>query len=186
MDIWHYHDKTGALISAGKARRDPLTPGGYLVPAFATTVAPPEAEAGKVAVFADGAWTLVPDHRGETWWDEDGNAVVIDQPGDPAAAGLSSVAPPPPPPTLDDYRYAIQAHVDATAQERQYDSGVTCASYVNSTVTTWAAEAAAFVSWRDAVWAYAFAELAKVEANERPQPTVDDFLAELPAMVWPE
>lgn len=43
----------------------------------------------------------------------------------------------------------------------------------------------AFISWRDALWAYAYAELRKVAQHERPQPSVDDFLKELPAMVWP-
>ena len=93
--------------------------------------------------------------------------------------------PPLPPPTIDDYRRAIQNHVDATAQQRAYDSGVTCSSYVNSTNPVWAAEAAAFVAWRDAVWAYAYAELEKVEAGTRPQPSVAEILAELPAMGWP-
>lgn len=93
--------------------------------------------------------------------------------------------PEPPPPTLDDYRLAIQAHVDVTAQAKSYDSGVTCSSYVNSTIPTWAAQATAFVAWRDAVWAYAFTELDKVQAGTRPQPTVAEILGELPAMAWP-
>lgn len=94
-----------------------------------------------------------------------------------------------PPPTLDDYRRAVQAHVDATAQERQYDNATSCASYVNSTNPAWAAEASAFVAWRDAVWVYAFAELDKVANGERQQPTVSEFIGELVAsvpMVWPE
>jgi len=33
------------------------------------------------------------------------------------------------------------------------------------------------------VWAYAYAELAKVMAGEREQPTVETFLAELPQMI---
>jgi|GEM_PF-5980116 len=92
----------------------------------------------------------------------------------------------PPPPTLEDYERAIQALIDATARERQYDSGVSCASYVNSTVQQWAAEAAAFVAWRDAVWAHAFTELDKVQQGLRVQPTVEEFLLELPVMQWPE
>lgn len=90
-----------------------------------------------------------------------------------------------PVPQLDDYRGAIQAHVDMTAQARSYDSGITCASYVGSTNPGWAAEAAAFVAWRDAVWVYAYTELAKVEAGTRPQPSVGEIIAELPAMAWP-
>lgn len=100
--------------------------------------------------------------------------------------GNDLVAPVALPPALDDYRLAIQSHVDAVAQARNYDSGLTCASYVGSTNPTWATEASAFVAWRDAVWVHAYAELAKVEAAQRPQPTIEAFLSELPAMAWPE
>ena len=86
---------------------------------------------------------------------------------------------------LDRYRMAAQEHVDATARARRYDSGTSLASYVASSNTTWSAEATAFVSWRDAVWAYAYAELDKVTTGTRPQPGVEEFVAELPAMVWP-
>jgi len=87
---------------------------------------------------------------------------------------------------INTYRTAIQRMIDATANERQYDSGATLASYVNSTIEHWAAEAQAFVAWRDAVWLYALAELDKVQKGEREQPSVDDFLAELPAFEWLE
>lgn len=91
----------------------------------------------------------------------------------------------PPPISINDYRRAIQAHVDMTAQARNYDSGLTCASYVGSTNPEWAQEAAAFVAWRDAVWVYAFAELDKVQSDQRPQPSVAEIIAELPSMAWP-
>jgi hypothetical protein len=88
-------------------------------------------------------------------------------------------------PTETDYEAAIQALVDATATERKFRDGVTMASYVNSTNSQWAAEALAFVAWRDAVWAYAYAELEKVTTGQRPQPTVEDFLAEIVPINWP-
>lgn len=86
--------------------------------------------------------------------------------------------------TVDAYRKVIQALIDSKAQEKQYDDGNSLASYVNSTVPEWAAEAQAFVVWRDQVWAYALTELAKVKSGEREQPSVDEFLAELPAFEW--
>ena len=86
--------------------------------------------------------------------------------------------------TLTDYENAIQGLVDMTATERMFRDGVTLASYVASTNPQWAAEAQAFVAWRDAVWAYSYAELAKVQAGERAQPTPTEFLAELPAIMW--
>lgn len=87
---------------------------------------------------------------------------------------------------VDVYRLEIQSMIDNKASERQYDSGATLASYVNSTIEQWAAEAQAFVAWRDAVWLYALAELDKVQKGERDQPSVEAFLAELPAFEWPQ
>lgn len=85
----------------------------------------------------------------------------------------------------DDYRRAIQNLIDTHAQSRRYDSGNSLATYVASSNTVWATEAQAFVIWRDAVWAYAYVELDKVLAGDREQPSVADFLDELPVMVWP-
>lgn len=83
------------------------------------------------------------------------------------------------------FQAAIQAHVDQTAQSRSYGDGNSLAGYVNSTVQTWGAEAAAFVSWRDAVWLYAYSEMEKVMNGTRATPTVEAFIAELPAIAWP-
>jgi len=99
--------------------------------------------------------------------------------------GESYSRPLPPPPTVDDYERAIQAHIDATARQRTYRNGDACATYISSTTPQWAAEAQAFVAWRDAVWAYAFGELAKVEQGQRAPPTVKEFIAELPKIQWP-
>ncbi len=92
--------------------------------------------------------------------------------------------PPTPVPTISDYQKAIQSQIDAKAQEKQYNNSATLASYVNSTVAAWAAEAQAFVAWRDQVWAYALAELDKVQSGEREQPSVEAFLTELPVFEW--
>lgn len=95
------------------------------------------------------------------------------------------VEPSLPPPTIIDYENAIQNLVDSTARERQFRDGVTLASYTASTKPKWAAEAQAFVAWRDNVWFYAYGELAKVQAGQRPQPTVDQFLGEIARIAWP-
>ncbi|MDI7923415.1 hypothetical protein [Ferirhizobium litorale] len=105
--------------------------------------------------------------------------------------GFAVIDPPDPeppvepePPTEADYAAAIQAHVDATAQSQQFNDGVTLASYVASTNPLWASQALAFVAWRDAVWAYVYAEMAKVLAGQRTQPTTAEIIAELPAISW--
>ncbi|MGV2136948.1 hypothetical protein ACQZ45_03120 [Agrobacterium sp. 16-2014-1-2a] len=92
---------------------------------------------------------------------------------------------PPPSPVVTDYENAIQDLVDSTARERQFRDGVTLASYTASTKPKWAAEAQAFVAWRDNVWFYAYGELAKVQAGQRPQPTVEQFLGEIAPIAWP-
>lgn len=56
---------------------------GVGLPANACITAPPVTEAGRVAVYQDGAWTAVADHRGKTVYSvTDGAAVVINLPGD--------------------------------------------------------------------------------------------------------
>lgn len=101
----------------------------------------------------------------------DGEVVVVD----PITA----------PASITDYENAIQNLVDSTAREKQFRDGVTLASYTASTKPKWAAEAQAFVAWRDNVWFYAYGELAKVQAGQRPQPTVEQFLSEIARIAWP-
>ena len=67
--VYNYNPDTGEYLGLETAHESPMEPGVYLIPAHATTIAPPEADAGHVAVFAGGAWTLVEDHRGEVWYD---------------------------------------------------------------------------------------------------------------------
>lgn len=64
MKIWHYHPDTRVLLGEGSADRDALAwQGGvenWLVPAHATTVAPPAFSAGaEIPVFdSEGGWTV--------------------------------------------------------------------------------------------------------------------------------
>lgn len=113
----------------------------------------------------------------------DGGVFALVDPPEP-------VEPEPEPPTQEEviasFRWAIQGHIDATARSKNYDSGTSLAGYVASTNPVWAAEAQAFVAWRDAVWVYAYTELDKVTSGQRAVPDVEDFITELPAMVWPE
>lgn len=87
---------------------------------------------------------------------------------------------------IEAYKAAIKDHIEAAAHTRQYDGTVSIATYVNSTVPAWAAEAQAFIAWRDAVWAYALAELASVMSGQRAMPTIEALIDELPDLVWPE
>jgi len=56
---------------------------GVGLPANACITAPPATDAGRVALYRDGSWLAVADHRGETVYSvADGVAVLIDAPGD--------------------------------------------------------------------------------------------------------
>lgn len=88
------------------------------------------------------------------------------------------------PPTLDDYRRAVDAHVEAVAQARGYNNAATLASYINSTVQDWADEAAAFIPWRDGVWVYTFNTLAAVEGGASPPENPAALVALLAAPPW--
>ena len=81
---------------------------------------------------------------------------------------------------------AIQAMLDGAAKARRYDSGTSLASYATSTIPAWAAEADAFIAWRDAVWAYAYEQFDLVGSGQRPPPaSIEALLAELPTPSWP-
>lgn len=95
--VYHYSPVTGEYLGSSFADADPLDAGRWVVPAFATLLVPDDPEEGFAAVFGDGEWSTIEDHRGETWWDEDGHPVVIDFLGDPADEGLSDVEPEPEP-----------------------------------------------------------------------------------------
>lgn len=86
--------------------------------------------------------------------------------------------------TPEQYAAAIQVHLDATVRERGYESILSCVSYRHSSVALWAAEAAAAIRWRDAVWAYAYALLA---SPPDPLPTPAELIAapEFPVIEWP-
>ncbi|OOG74049.1 hypothetical protein B0E45_06220 [Sinorhizobium sp. A49] len=93
--------------------------------------------------------------------------------------------PPTAPITQADYSKAIQAHMDAKARERQYDGIQTAITYRDDPNLQFAAEGEALFAWRSMVWTYSTAELQKVMAGEREQPSVAEFIAELPAFIWP-
>lgn len=81
---------------------------------------------------------------------------------------------------------AIDNYVEESAKGRSYNGAAHLAGYAASTVPQWAAEAQAFVAWRDQVWQAAFAMLAQVEAGAIPSPTPAEAVAAMPAITWPE
>lgn len=75
---------------------------------------------------------------------------------------------------------AVQDHLDSHARARGYRDSFALASYATSSVPKWAAEATAFVAWRDSVWLAAY----NAASSEKPLDT-DGLIATLPAEAWP-
>lgn len=101
------------------------------------------------------------------------------------ASVLSAWADQEPQPTPEEvqaaYAAAVDRHVEARARAMGYNGASTLAGYLGSSVPEWAAEAAAFVAWRDAVWVTAIGMLESVDP-EAP-PSIADVIAGLPE--WP-
>ena len=77
---------------------------------------------------------------------------------------------------------AIDKHVEDRARALEYNGAAHLASYVSSAVPEWAAEAQAFVAWRDAVWTEALSLLA-AHQHSGDLPSVAGVIAALPE--WP-
>lgn len=84
-----------------------------------------------------------------------------------------------------EYAAELTAYINETAKTRNYGDAVSFATYVNSSNITWKTEAETFVAWRDAVWIYAYAQLALFEQGQRQAVDWNTFQTELPAIVWP-
>jgi hypothetical protein len=80
---------------------------------------------------------------------------------------------------------AIQTHLDAFAQTRNYDDILSAATYAASTVPKFQAEGQYAVEARDATWAKGYEILGEVLAGQRPMPALEEVLAELPPLAWP-
>lgn len=97
MNIYHYSGTTGEYLGTSVADADPLTPNAFLIPACSTTVEPPTAPAGQVAVFSNNQWALFNDFRGTQYWTEDAISHTVTAIG-PLPSGAILVAPPAPAP----------------------------------------------------------------------------------------
>ncbi len=62
--IHHYDGATGEYLASSQARIDPLQ-GGPLIPANATTTAPPNAAQGCAVCFVNNVWQQIENHRCE-------------------------------------------------------------------------------------------------------------------------
>ena len=81
MKIYIYDTQTNEYLYEAEAQIDPLASSKgettYLMPPNATQTAPLEPKAGYANVFNNGKWEQIKDERGEIYYDNDNNAVMI-------------------------------------------------------------------------------------------------------------
>lgn len=81
---------------------------------------------------------------------------------------------------------AVQQRLDDFARTRNYDGILSAATYATSAVPKFATEGQYAVQARDVTWAACYQIMDDVQAGLRPMPTIEQVLAELPALVWPQ
>ena len=138
----------------------------------------------RFAIIDDGVVTNIAEADeplADNWIADNGDAKIGG-----AWDGQSFHPPAPPVPSLNDYTSAVQIHLDNMVKERNYDGILSACTYATSSVPKFAAEGHTCVTWRDAVWATCYQILGEVESGQRPTPSVEDLIALLPIMTWPE
>lgn len=85
---------------------------------------------------------------------------------------------------IQEIKDRIQLLLDDTARQKNYDNGVSLASYANSTIDSFKQEALSFIQWRDTVWNTCYHYLDLYQKGEYEFTTVSDFLSLLPTFNW--
>lgn len=77
MKIYNFHPITKEYIGENYADESPLEKGVYLLPSFATFIAPPELGENQTAVFENDQWSIKQDFRGKIYYQKDTKAQII-------------------------------------------------------------------------------------------------------------
>jgi hypothetical protein len=93
MIIYNYSNIDFSFIFESEAEQDPLDPTNYLIPAFATTIAPPTPGEHQAACFINGVWELVEDWIGVPYYLPNGNETYNQELG-PLPPGATFTKPP--------------------------------------------------------------------------------------------
>ncbi len=108
--------------------------------------------------------------------DRDGNGVLTGHSPPPKPDAL-----PLPPPTTWLCIAATRQMLEDKARELKYDSMLAAVTYAEeSTVSKYQTEGRALRAWRSNVWEKCYEIVADIDGSVRSQPTVADFLTELP------
>lgn len=92
-------------------------------------------------------------------------------------------------PTFDERKAillaAVDAHLNAAARAKGYDSILSASLRAALPASAFHAEGVAFGTWMDDTYAKCYDVLAKVQAEEISEPTQAELIAMLPALVLP-
>lgn len=89
----------------------------------------------------------------------------------------------PPLPTLEEYDAAMEEHLRQERDARGYTTREPD-SYLTSSVPRWSQDAKDWVAHRDEVMEYALELINEVQAGLREPPTMEEFLDNMPKIVW--
>ena len=94
-EVFAYSPSTGEFYGVVEADESPLEPGigKYVIPAHATEMAPPAVGQNEVAVFSDGAWSVLADYRGSVYYTTDGVKHTVETIGELLPDGALPQAP---------------------------------------------------------------------------------------------
>lgn len=193
-------DEKGLFVGIDETELDPLESKLqgkeiYLLPPSATFDAPEE-KAGFASVWNGKKWEHVEDNRGDEYWlpeDKYGSQPrVMDELGAFPEGAIFTA-----PEMTKEQKEAhiqkqmtdsVQQALDGFAKTRGYDGIMSACSYSNSTDAQFKLEADYCIQLRDTTWRMGYAILAEVKAGNRPVPTVEELIAELPvgSAKWPD
>jgi hypothetical protein len=95
----------------------------------------------------------------------------------------------PDPPTVEEiarhFSDAVQQRLDDFVKARNYDSILSACTYATDVNPQFKAEGKYALRLRSETWAKCYEIMGEVLAGQREIPTLEEFLAELPAMEWP-
>jgi hypothetical protein len=203
MNAYGYDPVTKVYTGEVFCQESPLEPGVYLIPAHATTTAPPALGENEAAVFENGAWKVVADYRGTTIYSKSDSRITgtVEELGSDLPEGWTMVAPPEGDKryvmgsggtwqeyqkTLDELAAEYDAAMEGYLVEARSLRGYTTrepSDYFNSTVERWRQDAADWIAFRDAVMTYAIGVRNDVLSGGV-VPTLDEFMSGMPVITW--
>lgn len=86
---------------------------------------------------------------------------------------------------IAEYDAVLTNYLDSVAQQKKYDNRITCALRAGY-AGPFQVEGTTFASWMDQCNYQAYQLLDQVIAGIIPEPTIEEFIASLPAFTWPE